>query len=173
MLLFLGTMHYIEKEKEKEVPVTKPVVEASEMFLRFSRRKMAALFAVVIVVGAVGLALMLTPVGPTWRLVARTSLIPVALAIVVFVQLSIRGRRWAPDSPEVRLAMQDEWQRTNIDRATRVALVTVLLIQWPLALLFGLFMQVPAPRASMAMGMATITIGLATQLALFLYFDRE
>jgi len=153
--------------------MSEPVVERSEMFLRFSRRKMTALFVVVIVIGAVGLALMLLPVGPTWRSIARTSLIPVALAIVVVVQMSLRGRRWAADSPEVRLAMQDEWQRTNMDRATRAALITVLLIQWPLALLLGFFVQVPPPRASMAMGMATITIGLATQLALFLYFDRD
>lgn len=152
--------------------MTQPIDDRFEMFVRFYRGKMIALLGVVVVVGAIGLALMLTPVGPVWHSVARVSLVPVAIAIVVVVQMSLRGRRWAPDSPEVRVAMQDEWWRTNMDRASRWALIVVLIAQWPLGLMLG-FTEVPAPRGAMAMAMATITIGLATQLGLFLFFDRE
>lgn len=152
--------------------MTEPDMDRTELFLRFHRGKMIALLGLVVVVGAIGLALMLTPVGPVWRSVSRVSLIPVAIAIVVFVQMSLRSRRWAPDSPEVRVAKQDEWWRTNMDRASRRALIVVLLAQWPLGLMLG-FAQVPAPRGAMAMATATITLGLATQIGLFLFFDRE
>lgn len=154
--------------------MTEPTVDRSELFLSFNRRKMIALLGIVIVVGAIGLAILLTPSGPAWRTVSRASLIPVAIAIIVAVQMSLRGRRWAPDSPEVRMAMQDEWWKTNMDRASRIALVVVLLSQYPLAWLFGLIMSdLPQPRPSFAMAFATITLGAVTQLGLFLYFDRE
>lgn len=152
--------------------MTEPTQDRSELFLRFSRRKLIALLVVVVVVGAVGLVLMLTPVGPVWRSAARASLLPVAIAILVVVQMSRQSRRWAPNSPEVRMAMQDEWLRTNMDRAARVALVAILLAQWPLALIIG-FLRFPPPRASMAMAMATITLGLATQIGVFLFLDRD
>jgi len=146
--------------------------DRSELFLRFSQRKLATLLVIVVGVGAVGLALMLTPTGSVWRAVSRVSLVPVAVAIVLIVQMTLRGRRWNPDSPEVRMAAEDEWRRTNMERASRLALIVVLLAQWPLALILG-FTQIPAPRGAMAMAMATITLGLSTQIALFLKFDRE
>ncbi len=154
--------------------MTEPVDDRSELFLRFSRRKMAALLGIVVVVGVIGLALVLTPGGPIWRTVSRVSLIPVAIAIVVAVQMAFRGRRWAADSPEVRVAMQDEWRRTNMDRASRLALIVVLLAQYPLALLLGIFLpHLPQPRPAFAMAFSTITLALAAQLGLFLFFDRE
>ena len=148
-------------------------VERAELFLHFTRRKMTALLAVVIVVGAVGLTLMLTPTGTTWRTLSRVALLPVALAIVVVVQLALRNRRWRADSPEVKLAMEDEWRRTNMDRATRTALIVVLVAQWPMAIALGFLGDVPQPRGAMAMAMATITLGLATQLGSYLWFDRD
>jgi hypothetical protein len=149
-----------------------PIEDPSERFLRFHRRKMIALLIVGVAVGAIGLALMLTPTGPAWRSISRASLVPIAIAVVVVVQLMARTRRWAPDSPEVRRASDDEWQRTVMDQASRTALIVVLIAQWPLALMLG-FLEFPPPRASMAMAMATITVGLATQLGLSLYLDRE
>ena len=144
----------------------------SDLFLQFNRRKLALLLVIVLVVGAIGLALMLTPVGPVWRSVARASIVPVVVAIAVLVQLAIRSRRWAPSSPEVEVAMQDEWQKTNMARASRTAFVVLLVAQWPLAIIIG-FLGFPAPRGAMAMGMATVTLGLATQLGTFLFLDRE
>lgn len=147
-------------------------VSQSDLFLQFNRRKLTLLLAIVLVVGAIGLALMLTPAGPAWRSVARASVVPVVVVIAVLVQLAIRSRRWAPKSPEVEVAMQDEWQRTNMNRASRTAFVVLLVAQWPLGITLG-FLDVPAPRGAMAMAMATVTLGLATQLAAFLFLDRE
>jgi hypothetical protein len=152
--------------------MTEPDIDRSELFLRFYRRKMMAWLGVLAVVGAIGLALMLTPTGPVWRSLSRVSLIPLALAIIVLVQMSLRSRRFAPDSREVRLALQDEWWRTNMDRASRKALIVVMLAQWPLSLVLG-FAGVPAPRGAMAMATTTITLGLVTQIGLFLFYDRE
>jgi hypothetical protein len=87
--------------------------------------------------------------------------------------MSLRRRRWAPDAPEVKAAMQDEWRRTNMDRASRTALIVVLIAQWPLGIVFGFLAQLPPPRAALAMAAATITLGLATLITLFLFFNRE
>src|SRR5688500_11680188 len=134
--------------------MTEPETQ-SDLFLQFNRRKLTMLFVVVLVLGAIGLALMLTPAGPAWRSFARASVVPVVIAIAVLVQFSIRSRRWAPNSPEVEVAMQDEWHRTNMDRASRTAFVTLLVAQWPLGITLG-FLHVPAPRGAMAMAMATV-----------------
>lgn len=151
-----------------------PTIHPSEQFLRFRQRKMITLLAIILVVGAIGLALVLTPGGPVWRSVSRASLIPLAIAIVVAVQVAFRGRRWSADSPEVKVAMQDEWLRSNMDRASRLALVVALLAQYPLALMFAtLFPGLPQPRPVFAMAFSTITLALATQLGVFLYLDRE
>lgn len=148
-------------------------VARADLFLQFSRRKMAVLLVLVLVLGAIGLALMLTPVGPTWRSIALASVIPVALAILVVAHLSVRSRRWAPTSPEVALAMQDEWRKTNMDRASRTALAVLLVAQWPLGLVLGFFTHLPQPRGALAMATATITLGIATQLGSFLFWDRD
>jgi uncharacterized membrane protein len=153
--------------------MTNLAAETSERFLRFSRQKMYALLVVVILLGATGLALILPPTGPTWRSIARACLIPVAIAIVVVVQMALRSRRFAPNSPEVKMALNDEWRQTNMNRATRAALIVILIAQYPLALLFGFVTDLPTPRPGFAMAFSTITLGLATQLALFLFFDRE
>ena len=58
-------------------------------------------------------------------------------------------------------------------RASRVALIVVLMAQYPLVLLFEFVMQLPPPRGAFAMAASTITLGLATLMALFLFFDRE
>jgi len=134
---------------------------------------MIALLVVVVVLGATALSLMLSPAGAV-RSPANLVwwLLPVAIALLVAVPMSLRRRRWAPDAPEVKAAMHDEWRRTNRDRASRSALIVVLIAQWPLGLIFG-FLTLPAPRVAFAMAAATITLGLATWIMLFLNFDRE
>jgi predicted signal transduction protein with EAL and GGDEF domain len=148
--------------------------DRSELFLRFSRQKLIALFAIVIVVGAVGLALLLTPIGPAWRSMSLTLLVPVSIAVLAALWFSLRGRRWNPDSPEVKIATEDEWRRTNMDRATRAALIVALVAQYPLALMFGMFLpDLAQPRPAFAMAFSTITLALAVQIGLFLSLDRE
>ena len=65
---------------------------------------------------------------------------------------------------------QDEFRRVNLSRAQRAALIGVLILQIPLGLLFS---HLPAMRAVIAMGVTTITLGMATVITLFLFFDRD
>ncbi|HYK02399.1 MAG TPA: DUF2178 domain-containing protein [Thermoanaerobaculia bacterium] len=146
-----------------------------EVFERFSRRSMVILLFVVAILGGTALALILSPAGAVGRSAARAAwLIPVAIVIAgVATQSSLKGRRWNPASPEVAAIMQDEWRRTNMDRASRFALIVVLAAQWPLGLLIGLLGGVPSVRTAMAMAAASMTLGLMTVIALFLFFGRE
>ena len=144
----------------------------SERFHGFSRRSMFATLVVVIVLGSTGLGLILsTPGAVKGHLVGW--LIPVAIAILVAVTTSILSRRWASDSPEVRMIEQDEWRRTNMASAMRGALIVVLSAQWPLGLALGSITRLAPFRAAMAMATSTIALGLVTLIGLFLYFDRE
>lgn len=151
-----------------------PIKNRSEQALRFSRHYLIALLIVVVVLGATGLSLMLSPPGAVrnhenlvWWLT------PVVLAVTVALLISLRRRRWPSDSPEVRAVAQDEWRRKNADRASRTALIVVLAAQWPLGLILGFLQRLPPARAAMAMATSTITIGLLTMIGLFLIFDRE
>lgn len=150
-----------------------PLVDRSERFLHFSQRSLVALLVVVVVLGATALSLMLSPPGA----VASSAnlawwLLPVAIAALVAVPMSLQRRRWTEDAPEVKAVMQDEWRRMNRDRASRSSLIVVLVAQWPLGLAFG-FLDLPQPRVAFAMAAATITLGLVTWITLFLYLDRD
>jgi hypothetical protein len=146
-----------------------------EIFERFSRRSMVTLLFVVAILGGTALALILSPAGAVGRSAARASwLIPVAIVIAVAAaQSSLKGRRWNAASPEVAAIMQDEWRRTNMDRASRFSLIVVLAAQWPLGILIGVMGGVPSMRTAMAMAAASMTLGLMTLIALFLFFGRE
>jgi hypothetical protein len=147
----------------------------SEILLQFSRRSMFVLLFVVIVMGAVALGFAFTPEGVAsnrWQ--PLSWLLPVAIAIVAAgLNTSLRGQRWDPSSPEVKTIMQDEWRRANFARASRAALIGVLLAQWPLALTFGFLMPLSPSRMAMTMAASTMTLGLVMLISLFLYFDRE
>ena len=149
--------------------------DRSELLLRFSRRSMIVLLFVVVVLGAVALGLMLSPAGAVGDRANLVSwLMPVAIVIIVSaLQTSLRGQRWDPHSAEVKAIMQDEWRRANMARASRAALVAVLITQWPLALIFGFLTPLSPPRMAMAMAASTMTLGLVTMISLFLFFDRE
>lgn len=146
-----------------------------DVLQRFSRRSMVALLFVVAALGGTGLALILSPEGAVGRSAARAAwLLPVAIVIVAaVVQGSLRGRRWKPDSPEVRVILEDELRRASMDRASRIALIVLVAAQWPLGLLIGFVSGLPGHRTAMAMAAASITLGLLTLITLFLYFDRE
>lgn len=147
----------------------------SELFLRFTRRNMKALLFVVIILGGAALSLMLSGPGMIRRAEnLQWWLLPIFVALFVAIPVSLQARRWRPDSPEVKMVMEDEFRRTNMDRASRVSLIVVLLAQWPLVFLFGFLRpDLPQPRSSMAMAAATIVLGLVTLISLFLYLDRE
>jgi hypothetical protein len=160
-------MNHSEEPSSHQTPL--------DVFQQFSRRSRIGLLFVVALLGGTGLALILSPEGAVARSSARAAwLIPIAIVfVVVAVQASLGKRRWDPASPEVKAIMQDEWRRLNLDRASRYALIVVLAAQWPLALLIGFVSALPTVRTAMAMATASITLGLITFLALFLFFDRE
>lgn len=151
--------------------MTQTVPNPTEQLARFSRRGMYVMLVLVLALGAGTLATTLSPDGLGARLASRAYLlIPIVIILAVGgLQFTLRGRRWDPRSPEARAILDDELRQTSLARASRAALATVLIAQIPLGLLF---MQLPA-RAVWAMAVSTITLGMATLIALFLYFDRE
>jgi hypothetical protein len=146
-----------------------PLQSRSEKFLRFSRQSMTVLLLLVVAVGAVCVAMAFHPASSTWSR-ALAPLWIVAVVIAAGLQRTLGGERWDARIPEVRAIVEDEWRRSNMDRARRVAFVVVLVVQLPLALLLE---SLPSLRAVIAMASATITLGLATLLVVFLYLDRD
>lgn len=138
---------------------------------RLNRRSLLATLFVVLVLGAtaLGLILGLAPVRGNlgWWL------LPVGLAAAVTLPLSRLGRRWRRDPAAVAIHERDEWRLACLARATRVTLIVVLAVQWPLGLVLGSLGRLPPPRGAMGMAAATITLGLGLLIALFLWFDRE
>jgi hypothetical protein len=144
---------------------------------------MVVVLLLILTFGALGLAMTFSPNGTVSHWVEKASwFLPIAFILGV-VGMASNRRRWNPDSPEVKAVMNDEWRRTSMDRALRASFVVVLLAQLPLALLFGAIpglvepwralAQLPAQRAVIAMAVSTITLGMTTLAALFLYFDRD
>lgn len=141
----------------------------SELYLRFSRRSMTVFLFLVIAVGGFCVAMAIHPQGPVWtRAMPALWIVPAVLA--AGLQRTLGSERWNPRAPEARAIANDEWRRSNMDRARRVAFMVILAAQVPLGLLLA---SLPALQAVMAMAAATITLGLATLIALFLYFDRD
>jgi hypothetical protein len=149
-----------------------PRVSRSERYLRFSQRSMALVLCLVLTLGAVGLAMALRPeIGSRW-MVQLGWMYPIAITIAfgVLQRTMLPGERWSPDAPEARVILHDEWRRANMDRALRGAFIVVLVVQVPLGLALA---HLPTLRAVMAMAVATSVLGMATLLALFLFFGRE
>lgn len=146
-----------------------PTETRSEKYLRFSRRSMTVALLLVLAVGGTCVAMAIWPATPTWSR-AIPPLWIVAVVLAGGLQRTLGGERWDPRAPEARAIADDEWRRSNMDHARRVAFVVVLGAQLPLGLLLA---GLPSERALMAMAAATITLGLATLMALFLHLDRD
>jgi hypothetical protein len=129
---------------------------------------MTVLLLLVVAFGAVCVAMAFRP-SHTWpRAVVPLTFIMALIAIGL--QRTLGGERWDPRLPEVRAIVEDEWRRSNMNRARHAAFAVVLVVQLPLGLVLA---GLPSLQALMAMAAATITLGLATLLGLFLYFDRD
>ena len=133
------------------------------------------MLAIVLVFGALTLAMTIWPEGAASRFMAQAAwVVPIAIVIlVVALRSTLRGRRWDPRSPEAKAILNDELRQTSLNRSSRAALIVVLVAQLPLELLFGVLVQLSATRTALAMAEATITLGLATLVSFFLFFDRE
>ena len=149
-------------------------IHQAEVFLRFSRRSLVSMLVVVVLLGGTALSLMLSPPGAVGRAANLVWwLIPVAIAAFITIAIAIGRRRWNPDAPEVQMVMDEELRRANMLRASRLTLIAVLAIQWPLAIGFSTMTWLNGERMAMAMSASTITLGLALLIVLFLVFDRD
>lgn len=157
-------------------PLTAKPGESSEHLVRLGRRGMSALLVMVLVFGSAILAMTLWPDAAGSRWVEHAPWLFPITGIVLFMGLRMmlfKGHRWDPRSPAVRAILRDELRQSSLNRASRAALLVVLIAQVPLGLLFGMLAHVPIARATLAMANTTITLGMATFIALFLFFDRE
>jgi hypothetical protein len=146
--------------------------DETDLLLRASRRALFLVLLLILALGATVLGRALWPdsVLATWP-VRFPWLLPVLVVIMgVAGRLLMRGRTWDPKGLEMKKIQHDEFRQMNLSRAQRAALITVLVLQIPLGLLFA---HLPGMRAVMAMGAATITLAMALLIALFLFFDRE
>jgi hypothetical protein len=151
--------------------MTQQTLSRSERYQRYSSRGMLVLLILVLAIGAIFIAVSVSPNGLIAAWLPRVStIIPIAIAMIgVALHSTLRGDRWDPRSPEARMVLQDEWRQTNLSRAMRIAFVAVVAVQVPLALWLG---RLPSQRAVMAMAVITMTLAMATLIALFLFFER-
>lgn len=149
--------------------MTDPTATRSEKYLRFTHRGMVVTLLLVLAVGGACVVMAIWPQDPRWSQ-AMLPLWIIAVVLTVGLQRTLGGDRWDAHAPEARAIMDDEWRRSNMDRARRIAFGVVLGAQLPLAWLLS---RLPSSQAALAMAAATITAGLATLIALFLYLDRD
>jgi len=147
----------------------------TEIYLRFSRRSMLAVFFLALTLGILGLAVAFQPNSDFARWIEHLAwMIPIAIAIGAgILQATLRRNRWDPSSAEAKTILNDEWRQANLDRAARWTLGIVLFAQAPLAVAFAFFTDLPARQAVVAMAIASITLGLTSMTGLFLWLDRE
>src|SRR5689334_7402137 len=122
--------------------MTEPTEDRSELYLRFSRRGMAFLLIIIMALGATALVIALQPGGALSRMLEKASwFFPIA-TILGFgaLQTSLGRNRWNPNAPEVKAILSDEWRRTNLDRAMKIAFIVILATQLPLGWLFGVML---------------------------------
>jgi hypothetical protein len=143
----------------------------AERYLRYSHHGMVVILVLVIATGTVFLAVALNPDGVIAQWMPRLALsVPIGIALIAgALQWSLRGDRWDPSSAEARAVLDDEWRQVSLARAARWALGAVLAAQVPLALWLG---SLPAPRGVLAQAVATMTLGMAALVGLFLFFQR-
>ena len=148
---------------------------SSELLVRFSRRSMAALLVIVPGLGAMALAMTLWPEGAASRFMAQAAWVyPIAIVfLAAALRATLRGKSWDPRSADAKAILNDELRQHSMNRSSRAALIAVLVAQLPLALLFGTLPQASVIRTALAMAEATIILGTATFIALFLFLDRE
>jgi hypothetical protein len=148
------------------------VAPRAERYLRYSHHGMVVILVLVIAVGTAFLAVALNPDGLIARWMPRLALsVPIGVALIAAaLQWTLRGDRWDPSSPEARAVLDDEWRQVSLARSARWALGAVLAAQVPLALWLG---ALPAPRGVLAQAVATMTLGMAALVGLFLLFQRS
>jgi hypothetical protein len=151
---------------------TTPESDRGELLLRTSRRALVVLIGIVLLFAATLIAHALRPGTLLADWPSKVPwLIPIAIAAVfLLLNLPLGRRPFRPDDPDVRAMLSDEFRHANLARAQRLSLIVILVAQVP----FGVLLSgLPAAAAVMVMAVATITLGMVTTIASFLFFDRE
>lgn len=153
---------------------TQSTENPSQILVRMSRRGLFAMLAMVLVLGGIFLGQTVWPEAAASRWVEKSSWIIALATVLLFlaVQWPLRGRRFDPRSPEMKVILRDELRQSSLNRAARAALIAGLVAQFPLALLFMLA-RLSAKQALLAMAESTILVGMVTFITLCLFFDRE
>ena len=151
--------------------MTKPA-PTPELLLRLQRR---SLFLVLILIAGSGAFVIASSFWPDGAVANRVAQVPWLFPMIAIFSVSVqqtwmRKHHLTRDMPEYKAMMNDEWRRSALDRAWKGALFAVLIAQILLPLLF---VNLPTVRALWGMAATTVTLGLATQIGLFLFFDRE
>src|SRR5688572_6388305 len=127
ILLFWRRIAYIVWDARKETPMTEPTEHPAELFLRFTRRSTIALLVTVMLLGGAALSLMLSPTHEFFRAASRVALVAVAIALLVTIFVALHRRRWPASSPAVQVVLNEELRQASVLRASRAALITVLV----------------------------------------------
>lgn len=149
-----------------------PQANRTEFFLRYLRRLAFICLAGLLPALFYGVLTVWDRDGLHERLrLGLLLLSPIILALgLAWVMFSRKGVAITNDDPDLQAVAKDEFRRLNAMRAVRVAFVTVLAVQLPLAWLLGLR---PSPDGLAHMGTLTWFTGFITFLAAFLFFDRD
>jgi hypothetical protein len=146
--------------------------DRAELLLRSSRRGLVVVLAAVLVVGATLIAHALRPgtLLADWASHVPWLFPMVLVAVFGLLNAPLGNRRLRSDAPEVRALMNDEFRQANLARAQRIALFVVLVAQVPLGILLS---GVPTSAAVTVMAVSSVTLGMATVIVSFLFFDGE
>ena len=152
--------------------MTESTPSKTDLYLRFTRRGLVGVLLMILGLGGLFLAAVLQPHGALAENMQRYSwLIPIGIIILAGSLMTFQRRnRFTPDSPEVKAVMKDELRRANMDRARAFALVVILLVQVPMALLLSHW---PSLAAVLAMAVSTIIVAMSSLIVFFLVFDRD
>ncbi len=144
----------------------------TEFFLRYTRRLASICLAGLLPVLFYGVLTAWDRGGQHERLQFGLLLLsPIILTLgLAWVLYSRRGVAITNDDPALQAVAKDEFRRLNAMRAVRVAFLTVMVVQLPLAWLLGLR---PSPDSLAHMGTFTWFIGAISFLSAFLIFDRD
>jgi hypothetical protein len=155
--------------KEHAMPAVPPSVDD---VLHYARGVLRATLAVLVVLAGGVLYLALSGQGRWLPLLSRLAqMAPLAIVLLIAV-LQQRRRNLGADarSQAWQGMLNDEFRQHNLGRASRTALLAVLLLQMPLALLLDALVPT-SPLVLQAL--LTMLGGAIVFLGSFLYFDRD
>ena len=152
------------------MPTSPGQPDRTELLLRVSRRSLVALLVMILVIAATLIAHIVSPGSLLADWASRFPwLLPVAIVALLVMFVAPLRRSFRANDPEVERVANDEFRQANVARAQRAALIAALVAQAPLAIFLS---ELSGAAAVTAMGIATITIGLATFIIAFLFADR-